>query len=269
MLAKPANNTRILFSVRCVAVLAIALASCGVDSAPSDSGTCELRVAWDPYEPYSYAEGSGDPMGFDIEVVKKVAEEIQCSLTFREMPWNDILLALEDGSTDITIGTGFKPERAEWSWYSESYRDEVIGLLMRKESAARFPGDSLDTLLAGGLLLGKTTDDTYDAATETVFAKYPAQVLGRVSEAGNLERLLDGTIDTFLVEINVAAALAKRRGVVDRIEFHPLEFPAGAYRLQMSKKTVSPDRVAAINAAIQRLVASGWTERTLQTYGID
>lgn len=269
MLAKPAKKTRLMVAAWYVAVLPVVLASCSAAPAPKDPGACELRVAWDPYEPYSYAEGSGDPVGFDIEVVKRVAAEIQCSLTFREMPWNDILLALEDGRTDITVGTGFKPDRAEWSWYSESYRDEIVGLLMRKGTAAHFPGDALETLLAGGMKLGKTTDDTYDAVTETVFARYPSQILERVSEADNLERLLDGRIDTFLVEVNVAAALARRRDVAGRIEFHPLAFPAGTYRLQMSKKTVSPDRVATINAAIQRLVASGWTERTLQTYGID
>ena len=269
MRAKPVRRTRLLLAACCVAILQLALASCSADTNQMAASACELRVAWDPYEPYSYAEGSGDPIGFDIDVVKKVAGEIQCTLIFSEMPWSEILLALEAGSTDITIGTGFKPERAEWSWYSESYRDEVIGLLMRKGTAANFPGVTLESLFAKGMILGKTTDDTYDSTTAAVFAEYPKQILGRVSEAENLDRLLDESIDAFLVEINVAAALARRSGVVDSIELHPLVFPAGAYRLQMSKKTVAPDRLAAINAAIQRLAASGWTERTLQNYSID
>ncbi len=249
-------------------VFALMLTSCSAADAPPDVSGCELRVAWDPYEPYSYSTGGVNPVGYDIDVVSRVAEEIGCSLTFTEMSWSDILVALQDGATDVTIGTGYKEARAEWSWYSESYRDEVIGLLMRKNAAKNFPGKSLEGILLGGLVLGKTTDDTYDKATEAIFARYDDQIKARVSEADNLARLLDGAIDGFLVEVNVASALVKRKAVADSVEFHPLVFPAGAYRLQVSKKTVSAERLAEINAAIQRLAASGWMSETLKTYSI-
>jgi hypothetical protein len=61
----------------------------------------------------------------------------------------------------------------------------------------------------------------------------------------------------------------RRAGVTDQLEFHPLAFDAGDYRLQMSKKTVTARRVAEINAAIQELAASGWLDRTIKAYGME
>jgi len=230
---------------------------------------CELRVAWDPYEPYSWSDDAGGPpRGYDIEVVSKVAGMIGCHLSFEELPWNEILVALGEGRADLAVGTGYKPDRATGSYFSESYRKEVVGLLVRSGTAAAFPGDSLHEVMGSGLKFGKTTDDTYDSEIMQALAQYPGQVLEPVSEARNLERLLDESIDGFLIEVNVGAALMRRAGVSDQLEFHPLAFNAGAYRLQMSKETVPAWRVTEINAAIQELAASGWLDRAIKAYGM-
>lgn len=235
---------------------------------PATSTDCALRVAWDPYEPYSYSDGGEVPAGYDIDVVIQVADKIGCALTFTEMAWSDILIALQSGDVDITVGTGYKPDRAAWSWYSESYREEVLGLLVRTGTSAQFPGDSLAAVFASGLVFGKTTDDTYGADTEALFDQYPAQVRARVDEADNLQRLLQQATDGFLIEVNVAAALIRNKHAEGRVEFHPLTFKAGAYRFQMSKKTVTAERTAQIDAALQALIDSGWTAQRLQSYGL-
>jgi polar amino acid transport system substrate-binding protein len=258
----------ISFILICACLLIACGSSLNASSNAETDTACQLRVTWDPYEPYSYSDGDESPVGYDIDVVSKVAEMIGCSLTFSEMAWSDILVALQNGDTDISVGTGYKTDRAKWSWYSESYRNEIIGLMLRAGTADQFAGSSLEEVLQSGLKFGKTTDDTYDAATEASFAKYPDQIWARVSEEENLARLLDGSIDGFLVEVNVAAATAARINAESRVALHPLEFSAGAYRLQMSKKTVTADRVIQINAAIQELAANGWLESSLHAYSI-
>ncbi|MEO1246875.1 MAG: transporter substrate-binding domain-containing protein [Pseudomonadota bacterium] len=263
-----------------VVVVAATLAACGPwnDSAAStNAGTlaatgagvpCELRVAWDPYEPYSYSDGGALPVGYDIEVVTEVAKIIGCSLTFEEMAWSDVLTALRTGEKDMAVGTGYKEDRSHWSWYSESYRDEVIGLLLRAGSSRTFAGESFDEVLQRGLVFGKTTDDTYEPEFEALFSKYAEQIRPRVGERENLQRLLDSDIDGFLVEINVGAALALRSSVADEVEFHPLAFGAGSYRLQMSKLTVDAAKLADINAALQQLAHSGWLKKRISSYAL-
>lgn len=243
----------------------------GVAAADGAAGTepCQLHVAWDPYEPYSFSDDEkGPPRGYDIEVVSQVADMIGCTLSFEELSWSDILVAVRAGRADVTIGTGYKPDRAVGSYFSESYRKEVIGLVVRAGTASTFAGDNLHDVLRSGLKFGKTTDDAYDDAIMQALEQYPDQVLEPVSEADNLERLLARSVDGFLIEVNVGAALMRRAGVSDQVEFHPLAFDAGDYRLQMSKKTVSAQRVTEINAAIQELAASGWLDRTIQAYGM-
>lgn len=241
--------------------------SAAVEAQAAES--CHLHVAWDPYEPYSYSDDAkGPPKGYDIEVVSKVAGMIGCTLSFEELSWSEILVAIGEGRADLTAGTGYKPDRAAGSYFSESYRKEVIGLLVRAGTAATFAGDSLHDVLRSGLKFGKTTDDAYDREIMQALAQYPDQVLEPVSEARNLDRLLAKSIDGFLIEVNVGAALMRRAGVTGQLEFHPLAFDAGAYRLQMSKTTVTAQRVTEINAAIQELAASGWLDRTIKAYGM-
>lgn len=246
------------------------LTACDAQTGPRAEPGCHLHVAWDPYEPYSYSpsDAAAGPVGYDIDVISKVAGMMNCRLDFSEMAWSDILVALESGDVDITIGTGYKPDRAAWSWYSESYRNEVVGLMVRNGAAGDWSGSTLRELFEQGLIFGKTTDDTYDAQLESVFAAFSQQVRPRVSEAENVRRLLDESIDAFLVEIYVGAATAARLNAADAVEYHPLKFDAGAYRLQMSKRTVSAERLAAIDAAIQELAASGWLQEQLSGYGM-
>jgi ABC-type amino acid transport substrate-binding protein len=251
-------------------LLGLACTACRspADEPPAAAGeSCELRVAWDPYEPYSWKESAeGPPLGYDIDVVTKVSDMIGCSLAFREMPWSDILVALREGQVDLTVGTGYKPDRAAWSRYSESYRKEIIGLLVRAGSSAEFTGASLAEVFGRGLVFGKTIDDTYDGDTLAVFDRHPGQVREPASESANIERLLEGAIDGFLIEVNVAAALMRKAGVAGQLEFHPLSFDAGAYRLQMSRKTVPADLVTRIDGAIQQLAFDGWFDELNARY---
>ncbi|ANO51010.1 substrate-binding periplasmic protein [Woeseia oceani] len=254
-----------LVALLLVTTLMLAACTPPIEGAARD---CHWRVAWDPYEPYSYSAGSDLPLGFDIDVVTEVAARVGCTVSFEEMAWGKILEALESGAADVTVGTGYKNDRAAWSWYSESYRKEVIGLLVRSGTVADFPGTTVDEVLASGLVFGKTVDDMYAAPLESAFARYPAQIKDRVTEAENLQRLLEQSIDGFLIEVNVAAALIARLDAANAVEFHRMKFDAGTYRLQMSKKTVTPERLADVNAALQALAQSGWLERGIEAYGI-
>jgi polar amino acid transport system substrate-binding protein len=208
-------------------------------------------------------------VGYDIEVVSKIAGMIDCALTFTELEWSDVLTALQNGQADIAIGTGYKPDRAVWSYYSESYRKEIGGLLIRAGTAPKFAGASLDEIFRTGFIFGKTNDDTYDQEEDAVFDRYPTQVLGRVSEEQNIGRLLAGSIDGILIEVNVAGALVRKMDAGQKVEFHPLTFTAGDYRLQISKRTVAVGQVAQINEAIQQLKSDDWFARTVQKYGVN
>jgi ABC-type amino acid transport substrate-binding protein len=117
-------------------------------------------------------------------------------------------------------------------------------------------------------LFGKTAEDTYGARLEAIFATYQDQVRLGVNEEENVRRLLGGSIDGFLVEVYVGAAVASRLGSADAVEYHPLNFDAGTYRLQMSRQTVSAERLGAFNAAIQELAFNGWLADQMKYYDI-
>jgi ABC-type amino acid transport substrate-binding protein len=48
-------------------------------------------AAWEPYNPFTFVDSEGILTRADIELLKVVAEESVCALSFCGMPWNRIL----------------------------------------------------------------------------------------------------------------------------------------------------------------------------------
>lgn len=121
---------------------ALALTACsGGDSADSGSGDAggtstggggEYGLADDgvlvvgtegTYRPFSYHEnGSGDLVGYDIEVVEAVADKLDLEVQYQETQWDGIFAGLEAGRFDVIANqVSINPEREAQYLFSEPY----------------------------------------------------------------------------------------------------------------------------------------------------
>lgn len=117
-----------------VAVATIALAACGQGSggaasseAGPDLGLAEAGVlvvgTEGTYRPFSFHEGgSGDLVGYDVEVVEAVAERLDLEVEFQETQFDAIFAGLEAGRFDVIANQiSINPEREESYLFSEPY----------------------------------------------------------------------------------------------------------------------------------------------------
>lgn len=164
-------NKKFLLTI--VALFAgIVLVACG----GSDGGTAdgspdkleqikekgELNIGTSPdYPPMEFyvLDDNGDRqiVGSDIELAKKIAEEIGVELKITATDFNGVIANVQTGSVDMGIsGFTFTETRADVMSFSEGYSQESSlgfqGLLMKKETAEKF--NSLEEVAEADLVMG-------------------------------------------------------------------------------------------------------------------
>jgi polar amino acid transport system substrate-binding protein len=221
---------------------------------------CALRVGWEPYAPYTYADDAGAVTGADIELIRALAAEVGCTLAFAELPWARILREVENGTLDVSTSTSWTPERTEWAWFSEPYRETEMAIYVRRGEVERFDLESLADIAAQEFRLGVITDyyygDEYQALTAD--PRSDPWIDGATDYATNIRKLSSGRIDGYLVEdVEVMEAELARLGLTEEVERYPLPIQGEQLRFMFSRKTVEAELVAAIDDALERMRADG------------
>jgi polar amino acid transport system substrate-binding protein len=135
-------RTRVLKSVLAASVLALGLAGCATDTdkTTTESGAevieeGKLTVCTHmPYEPFQYNEG-GEVVGFDVEMMDLVAEELGLEQKIFDTPFEGIETgqAMATGKCDIAAaGMTITDERAEVMDFSDPYFEATQALLVKK-----------------------------------------------------------------------------------------------------------------------------------------
>ncbi len=233
------------------------------------AAACELRVGWEPYAPYTYADGAGGVTGADIELVRVLADEVGCAVEFTELPWARILREVESGTLDMSTSTSWTPERTAWAWFSEPYRETEMAIYVRRGEVGRFELGRLADIAAERFRLGVITDYYYGDAFQAVAKDphYAEWIDGATDYATNIRKLISGRIDGYLVEdVGVMAAELARLGVADEVERYPLAIEGEELRFMFSRQTVEPATVAAIDAAVERMRTDGRLRAITQRY---
>ncbi len=119
------------------AAATVTLSACGQDdgqdaASPSGDSGAGYGLAQDgvlvvgtegTYRPFSYHEGgSGELVGYDIEVVEAVAERLDLEVEYQETQWDAIFAGLEAGRFDVIANqVSINPEREASYLFSEPY----------------------------------------------------------------------------------------------------------------------------------------------------
>ena len=221
---------------------------------------CELRVGWEPYAPYTYADDGGGVTGADIELIRALAGEVGCTVEFAQLPWARILREIEHGTLDVSTSTSWTVERTAWARFSEPYRETEMAIYVRRDELGRFDLQSLADIAPKRFRLGVITDyyygEEYQALAED--PRYAPWIDGATDYATNIRKLISGRIDGYLVEdIRVMEAELARLGLADRVARYPLPIKGEQLRFMFSRQTVGRGVVAAIDAAIERMRVDG------------
>lgn len=230
---------------------------------------CSLSVGWEPYGTRIYVDEAGAVTGSDIELMRTLAQEIGCTITFKQLPWTRHLLELQAGHIDVATSVRWTAERETFGWFSDVYRHDEMALYVLRGTVGNYRLTGLAALPETGFKLGVISGYYYGPEFEALMADpaFARQVEAASDYATNLRKLIHGRIDGVLADdVTVVIAVAKALGLHERLEQHPLPIPGNTSHLLFSKKSVAPALVAAVNARLASMKSDGRLQRILGQY---
>lgn len=253
-----APRARTLLGLAAASVAALALAACssGAPASSESAGDNEyglvnagtLTVATEgTYRPFSFHDdGSGDLVGYDVELAEAVAEKLGLEIEFQETQWDAIFAGLDAGRFDVIANqVSINPEREEQYLFSEPYTVSP-GVIVVKE------GDT--SISSFDDLAGKTTAQSLTSNWYTLAQEAGANVEAVEGWAQAVALLEQGRVDatindklTFLDDVQTNG----ERGLAVAAETDDPSLSAFALTKDKS------DLVAAIDDALEELRAEG------------
>ncbi len=156
------------------------------------------------YPPYEYIEnkdGKDEIVGFDIEIVKYIADAWKVDLEVKNVEFEALLMGLESGMYDMVIA-GMTPDPSRKASFSDIYYNAEHGLIVRSEDADEYT--SLEDMKGKkvGVQLGSVQEDILDKMDGV-----DKQALGLITNL--IMELKTDKIDGILMEKPVAESFAK------------------------------------------------------------
>lgn len=175
LLARPGRIGVLIY----IAVLGLALSACSQD----DGGTVDgidlvdanaLTVCTHlPYKPFQFTDASGDVVGFDVDILKLLADDLGVQENVVSMDWNQITSAAVFAADKCDVAMGgatITDKRAEAVLFSDPYFNATQALLVKDDSGIKGLADLEDKRLAiqtdtTGALYAKKHVDEYGYTT--------------------------------------------------------------------------------------------------------
>jgi polar amino acid transport system substrate-binding protein len=229
---------------------------------------------WDPYQYRNYRREVPILTGFDVKIERALESLIGVEILLPEIPWQDQLTGIADGTMDIAGGAIYSDARNAYAYFSKPYRTETDVLILRKGASTRYPFQTvegmLDTFAKQKFRLGVIAGYIYADQRISSFIADPAnkdQIFPVAGDSQNLRNLLAGLIDGFLADRIAASTTAWRRHEGSLIEEHPVRFTADIH-FMLSRATQTPQMVARLDNAIDELKRSGEFRRIADFYAL-
>ena len=98
---------------------------------PGTKGTLRCMVSSDE-EPLCYSDGKGKILGYDVDLILRIAEQLDYRVTFIDSSFEDLLPSLMAGQADlIASGITITPERQQQATFTDPYMEAGAVLLVR------------------------------------------------------------------------------------------------------------------------------------------
>ncbi|MBS3771279.1 MAG: transporter substrate-binding domain-containing protein [Bacteroidales bacterium] len=86
------------------------------------------------YPPYEFLDENGQPSGYNVELMRAIADEVNLSIEFRLGPWAEIRQELDNGNIDAIQGILYSPQRDETFDMSPAHTTISYVITARKHS---------------------------------------------------------------------------------------------------------------------------------------
>lgn len=216
---------------------------------------CKLLLGWHIWPPFQYLDEQRKPIGFQIELVKKLEQLTGCTIALRLQSFSKNIQDISQGTIDLTMDATITESRSQFGWFSIPYRREMFVLYVKAENAKMCRGESLPQLLRGGFKMSVSKGVLYGDLITDIQQNNELNELLHYSESNHEELQLfkSNKIDGIL-EDPIVMAYMKRSvpGLNDVTSCHITTY-SGLVSIIFSKKSVDQAIVERFNRAIREL----------------
>ena len=254
------------FRAALCALLACGLVACGKQEASpgtpaaSTAAARALVVGTDAaYAPFESQNEKGEIVGFDIDVVKAVAQKAGLEVKFVNTPWEGIFNALKQGDRDLLVSSiTITDERKQTMDFTAPYFDAHQLIAVRADSkVARF--DDLKTLK-----VGVQTGTTGDEAISKLQGKTSTNIKRFESTPLALSELQTGGIDAVVADNGVVVNHVKNNGGDKFRTVNDPAFTPEQYGIAVKKGNA--ELLAKLNQGLAAIRADGSYDRIYAQY---
>ncbi len=211
-----------------------------------------LRVGMSTFKPWAMKDKTGELIGFEIDVARRLAEDMGVKVHFVPTKWSGIIPALLTGKFDVIIGgMGILPQRNLKVNFTIPYDVSGMSMVAHKELAEGFT--SIDDFNRPDVVISVRLAATPVAATKKYMPK--AQVRQFDDESQAFQELLNGKAHAVVASAPTPAYMALK--YPDKL-FVPLKETFTTEPIGFAVKKGDFDTINFFNNWITVVKAEGW-----------
>ena len=233
-------------------------------AAVSDDGDCDLVMGYDIWAPYHFEAPDGTVMGIEIDLIRSLLADQECSVSFVQDDWMNLLEMVKTGDIDVVPGATAVAGREDYAWFSIPYRLEQFEIFVRE--GITLPSKNLLELAGSELKIGLTDGYFYGQLVDLAQQQHPESfVYSQIAES-SLLKLIDGQISLMIEDPYVVNMILHQKDWHDDIERTGIEVANTPVSFMFSKKTTSGKQLLDFNMRLADFLASQSDEEILNSY---
>jgi len=218
--------------------------------------TGTLRVGVALFTPWVFKGKSGNLVGFEIDVAKKIAKDMNLEPKISSYDWNMLIPALMDGQIDIIVaGMAITPQRALKVNFSQPYATAGINIATNLTLTKNI--DSLKGLNQEKIKIGVVTETVSEDLAQRVFTK--ASIIKYKTSKEAESDLVSGKIHVYMESKPIPKFIALEHP--SKIDV-PLSKPLLITKAGLAVKKGNPDFLNFLNSWITARESDTWLKST-------
>lgn len=211
-----------------------------------------LKVGMSTFVPWAMKDKQGKLIGFEIDVAKRLAEDMGVEVEFIPTKWSGIIPALLTGKFDIIIGgMSIRPDRNLKVNFSIPYDYSGMSIVANKKLAKGF--SRLEDFNQEKVLIAARLGTTAAKAAEKYFPQ--AQLKLFDDEAQAIQELLNGRVHAVVASAPMPAFKALE---YPKDLFLPIQGTFTKEPIGFAIRKGDPDFLNYLNSWIRVVEAEGW-----------
>lgn len=239
----------------------LGLTACGSKAPESDvdyiKGKGTLIVGITDFAPMDYKDNSGEWIGFDADLAKKVGDSLGVNVEFVEIDWDNKILELKNKSVDVI-------------WNGMTLTDEVKNSMectnpyLNNAQVVVVPSDIADQYKDAASLSGLSFAVESGSAGEAAAKDNGYNYTSLTSQADAVMEVDAGTSQACIIDLLMAGAMIGEGTSYPKLT-HTVELTKEEYGIGCRKGS---DLAAYINDKLSEYYKDGTTQSIATTYGV-